>query len=306
MQLAKNFFYVTVLILVGSGCNKVDFKKTKGGMPYKVFAGKNGKKIENDKFVKMQVEQKIKDSVVFTSYTGLPIYFQVKPAPQTYDPSEIFTELKEGDSLYTVQMMDTFIKRNPTILQQTTFKNGDKITTSFKIVKVFDSEADSKKDEEGERMAFVAREEVVLKDHLSKKGISAQRTGSGTYVEIQNPGTGPQADSGKYVSVMYKGQTLAGKVFDTNMDTSFKHTEPMAFTVGVGQMIRGFDEGVRLLKKGGKGRIYIPSTLGYGPQSPSPDIKPYEHLVFDVEVLDVLNAAPPQKTQPGIDTTGGN
>jgi FKBP-type peptidyl-prolyl cis-trans isomerase len=105
---------------------------------------------------------------------------------------------------------------------------------------------------------------------------------------------------------MYKGQTFSGKVFDTNMDTSFKHTDPLAFTVGVGQMIRGFDEGVRFLGKGGKGRIYIPSTLAYGAQSPSPDIKPFENLMFDVEVLDIQDKAPAQPGMPPmVDTTGG-
>ncbi len=76
----------------------------------------------------------------------------------------------------------------------------------------------------------------------------------------------------------------------------------MGFQIGVGQMIRGFDEGVRLLKEGGKGRIYIPSTLAYGAQPPSPDIKPFEHLVFDVEVVSVKDQAPTQPSMPqGVD-----
>jgi len=139
-----------------------------------------------------------------------------------------------------------------------------------------------------------------VKEFLAKKGIkNTQRTPGGAYVEILEPGTGVQVDSGKYVSVMYKGQTFAGKVFDSNMDSTFKHTDPMGFQVGAGQMIRGFDEGVRLLKEGGKGRFYIPSTLAYGGQPPSPDIKPYEHLIFDVQVVSVKDQAPPMPPMPG-------
>jgi FKBP-type peptidyl-prolyl cis-trans isomerase len=307
MKPVKNFLYLTSFIILIMGCDSVDFKKTKGGMPYKLYASKSGKKVENGKFAKMQVSQKIKDSVVFTSYTGMPIYFQVNPSTQTYDPSEIFASLKEGDSLYTVQMIDTFIKRNPAIVQQTKFRNGDKITTTFKILKVFDNADEYKKDEDLERTSFTKKEESTVKDYLSKNKVNAQRTGTGTYVQIQNAGSGPQADSGKYVSVLYKGQTFSGKVFDTNMDTSFKHTEPMGFTVGTGQMIKGFDEGIRLLKKGGKARIFMPSSLGYAGQPPSPDIKPFEHLIFDVEVLDVLNVAPAQPGMPAPpDTSGRN
>lgn len=305
MQLVKNILYVAGIALMASSCDNVDFQKTKGGMPYKLYASKSGKKVENGKFVKMQVKQTIKDSVLFSTYTSMPVYFQInEAAQQPYDPSELFTTLKEGDSVYTVQMMDTFIKRNPTILQQTKYKNGDKIITTFKVLKVFNTADEYRVDEEKEKAEIVKKEEVAVKDYITKKGIKAQRTDNGVYVEILNAGTAPMADSGKYVSVMYKGQTFAGKVFDSNLDPKFQHTDPLSFTVGTGQMIRGFDEGVRLLGKGGKGRIYIPSSLAYGAQSPSPDIKPFEHLVFDVEVLDVQDKAPAQPQTPtGTDTT---
>ncbi|HZH95412.1 MAG TPA: FKBP-type peptidyl-prolyl cis-trans isomerase, partial [Flavisolibacter sp.] len=80
------------------------------------------------------------------------------------------------------------------------------------------------------------------------------------------------------------------------------HTEPLSFQVGAGQMIRGLDEGIRLLKEGGRGRIYIPSTLAYGAQPPSPDIKPFENLIFDVQVVSVSDQAPPPPPMPpGMD-----
>jgi FKBP-type peptidyl-prolyl cis-trans isomerase FkpA len=301
----KNLFVALGMGVIIAGCNNVDFKKTKSGLPYKLYPSKNGKKVEEGKFVKAQVTQKIKDSLVFSTYNSLPLYFQVNPAQQTYDISEVFTSLKEGDSVYSEQMMDTFIKRNPAILQQTAYKNGDKIVTTMKILKVYNSPEDFKKDEEQERMGLVKKEEEAVKGYLSKNKINAQRTGTGTYVQIMEPGTGEPVAAGKYVSVMYKGQTFGGKVFDSNMDPAFGHTDPMGFMVGMGQMIRGFDEGVQLLKEGGKCRIFIPSTLGYGAQPPSPDIKPFEHLIFDVQIVDVADKAPAERMMPptNIDTT---
>ena len=299
----KNIFYLTGIILLAAGCNNVDFQKTKGGMPYKLFASKNGKKIDTGNIVKAHVLQKIKDSVVFSSYASMPVYFPVNPSQATYDISEVFLSLKEGDSVYAAQVMDTFIKRNPEIVKQTAYKNGDKITTAIKILKVFATEEEAKMDEEAGRSAFLQKEQAAVKDYISKKNINAQPVGKGTYVEILEPGTGADVDSGKYVTVKYKGQTFSGKVFDSNMDSTFGHTEPMGFTVGTvgpGGMIKGFDDGIQLLKKGGKGRFYIPSMLAYGPQPPSKDIKPFENLIFEVEVLDILDKAPaqPQMQQP--------
>lgn len=85
---------------------------------------------------------------------------------------------------------------------------------------------------------------------------------------------------------------MSGKVFDSNTDSAFNHLGPLSFTVGIGQMIKGFDEGVRFMKKGGKAKIYIPSVLAYAGNPPSPEIKPYENLVFEVTVLDVQDSAP--------------
>jgi FKBP-type peptidyl-prolyl cis-trans isomerase len=264
-------------------------------MPYKLYPSKTGKKVENGKFIKAHIIHKVKDSVLFNSYDGMPVYFQVQPTGMSYHISEIFTELKEGDSVYAVQMMDTFIKKDPRIVQETPFRNGDRVTQHLKVLKVFETAQEYQKDEEDTKLAMVKNEETAVKDYLSKNNIQAQRTGSGTYVQVISPGTGKQVEPGKFVNVMYKGQTFGGKVFDTNMDSSFRHTEPMGFVVGVGQMIRGFDEGVQVLKEGGKAKLFIPSMLAYGPQPPSNVIKPYEHLIFDVEVVQVLDKAPEQQ-----------
>jgi FKBP-type peptidyl-prolyl cis-trans isomerase FkpA len=302
MQL-KHLFIAAGFALLAIGCGKVDFKKTKGGMPYKLYPSKQGAKITEGKFVKAHVTQKIKDSVVFTTYNSLPVYFPFQANNNSYDISELFPLLKEGDSVYAVQVMDTFIKRNPEMMAQSPYKKDDKITTTLKILKVFDTQEQYQQDEEKERTALLTKEDADVKAYLSKNNITdAQKTQEGTYVQVLEKGSGAPVEAGKYVTVMYRGQTFGGTVFDTNMDDSKGHTEPLGFMVGVGQMIKGFDDGVQLLNAGGKARIYIPSTLGYGPQPPSPDIKPFEHLIFDVEVLEVKAQAPPppNPAQPNL------
>ncbi len=59
-------------------------------------------------------------------------------------------------------------------------------------------------------------------------------------------------------------------------------------------MIRGFDEAVQLMNKGMVGKVYIPGMLAYGPQGNPPKIKPYEHLIFDLEIMDIRDKAPEQ------------
>jgi FKBP-type peptidyl-prolyl cis-trans isomerase FkpA len=91
------------------------------------------------------------------------------------------------------------------------------------------------------------------------------------------------------VSVKYRGTDFDGRTFDTNMDSSFHHTDPYKFYVGTGSVIQGFDEGIRLLKKGTTAKIYIPAVLGYGPNPVVKGGKGYENLIFEIEVLDVTD-----------------
>ena len=86
---------------------------------------------------------------------------------------------------------------------------------------------------------------------------------------------------------MYVGKLLNGTIFDANMGADAKHTEPLPVPVGQGRVIKGWDEGLALLKKGSKATFYIPSPLAYGSQSPSPLIPANSVLVFDVEIKSV-------------------
>ncbi len=109
------------------------------------------------------------------------------------------------------------------------------------------------------------------------------KTSSGLeYIEVQ-AGTGTQAAAGKTVSVHYTGKFQDGKVFDSSVSRG----EPITFKLGVGQVIKGWDEGIALMKVGGKAQLIIPSSLGYGERGAGGVIPPNATLVFDVELVDV-------------------
>ena len=100
--------------------------------------------------------------------------------------------------------------------------------------------------------------------------------------EINKEGLGIKPEKGTKVSVHYKGALLDGTVFDS----SYQRKEPIEFTVGIGQVIAGWDEGILLLNKGAAARLLVPSHLGYGTRGAGGVIPPDTTLIFDVELVD--------------------
>jgi FKBP-type peptidyl-prolyl cis-trans isomerase len=109
------------------------------------------------------------------------------------------------------------------------------------------------------------------------------RTPSGLRYQDVTVGTGTAASAGKTVSVHYTGWLPNGEKFDSSRDRN----QPFGFSLGAGQVIAGWDEGVAGMKVGGRRKLVIPPDLGYGTAGAPPDIPPGATLVFDVELLDV-------------------
>lgn len=97
-------------------------------------------------------------------------------------------------------------------------------------------------------------------------------------------GSGTMAEPGMNVSISYTGYLLDGTKFDSTQDHG---GDPLKFQVASGQMIQGFDEGVRGMRIGGKRKLQIPWAMAYGEAGRPPVIPPKANLVFDIELLDV-------------------
>jgi len=136
-------------------------------------------------------------------------------------------------------------------------------------------EADKKKKEE----EFAANQQKLVDD--MKAGM--QVTASGLYYKITKTTAGVAPAKGDDVAVHYAGRLVDG----TEFDSSFKRNEPIEFPVGIGQVIRGWDEGILLLKEGEAATFLIPSDLGYGPRGAGGVIPPNAWLIFDVELVKV-------------------
>ena len=129
----------------------------------------------------------------------------------------------------------------------------------------------------------LAQEKQKAEAALAQEVIGFEKTESGLYYQITHHGNGKQAIAGKQVAVHYTGMLLDKTVFDS----SRRRNEPLRFTVGVGQVIEGWDEGILLLHEGDKARLVIPSNLAYGARGAGGVIPPNAPLIFDVELVSV-------------------
>jgi peptidylprolyl isomerase len=110
-----------------------------------------------------------------------------------------------------------------------------------------------------------------------------------TKMEIKDtkPGTGPAAANGDLLFMLYTGTLADGTMFDS---TSKRANKPFTFTLGAGEVIKGWDKGLAGMKVGGKRTIGIPWAEGYGEQGSGETIPPKSDLYFDVELLDLVKA----------------
>ncbi len=127
-------------------------------------------------------------------------------------------------------------------------------------------------------LAMLVQGQEFLAVNAGKEGV--KRTASGLQYKVIEEGTGAKPTVDNTVVVHYEGQLINGQIFDS----SRQRGQPAEF--GLGQVIRGWTEGLQLMKEGGKTRLFIPSELGYGPGGTG-NIPANAVLIFDVELIEI-------------------
>ena len=260
------------------------------GLEYKIVTHGNGKrKAQVTDQLELHISYHIGDSTMFDSRKmnnnkAVPIPCANPRGPG--DPSEVFMQMVAGDSAVIRYPLDSMKKTG----QAPPFaKPGDKIIYYVKMVSV-KTEEESKKDAAEKAALQSGIDDKIMQDYFKQHNLKPKKTQSGLYYLITKEAQGEAIKSGQNVSVNYTGMFLDGKKFDSNTDSAFHHVTPFTLEVGKGRVIKGWDEGLQLLKIGEKATIYIPSPLAYGAQDqrgiPSNSI-----LVFEVEILDMPDQA---------------
>lgn len=294
MRILNAVFLVMSVAALLVSCSD-QFQKTKSGLIYKIItAKKKGQQVKPGAVIKFHVNVTQGDSVTYNSYGKIPAFAMIDSTTRNYDISEIFPMLYVGDSAVVVQSVDSLAKFQGGSFPQG-MKKGDKITIKLKVLDLYNDIPVAQMNLNKEMELQKQRDIDEVGAYIKSKNIKAVKTSGGAYVEIIKQGEGPLPDSGKQLSIYYTGTNLKGDKFDSNVDPSFGHTDTFKIVVGQMGSIQGFEEGMKMVAKGGKAKVYIPSMLGYGMQGAPPRIKPYEHLVFEVELLDIQQAKPAPK-----------
>ena len=309
--------FASLLAACNKGGDNVKFAKTKSGVEYKIFKNVGGKYEARDvtggedatyktrlgKILAVHMEYRTSgDSVLMKSRErqfGLPVRVPLEELKQKGAEQEAFAMLQPGDSGVFRFNADSLYMRNarqpaPANLKKkgnfiTLLVKADKLQTREEATR--DAQADQQKmmAEQQRKMRTYAevqdkKDDTVLQDYAKKNNLTVQKTPTGVYYIITQPGSGPNAKAGQKVSVQYKGSLLDGKVFDS----SAKHGgQPIEFPLGQGQVIPGWDEAIALLNKGSKATFLIPSSLAYGERGSGAEIPANSPLRFDVELVDV-------------------
>ena len=246
------------------------------------------------------------------AFKGKPgVYGVAKPAFKG-DLIEAIMLMTPGDSIVCLVDAVSLFKNSKSKLPDF-IKAGDKVQYFIKLVSIKPKDQVQKeqqaafmkqmKEQQAKQKAAEAKQLIkddkTLKDYFASKHITPIKTASGLYYTVKEEGKGDQALAGDSVTMNYTGTLLDGTKFDSNTDTAFKHTQPFQFVLGRGSVIKGWDEGVALLKSGSKAVFYIPSPMAYGAQArPGGGANPKgipanSILLFDVELLSSKHPAPP-------------
>jgi FKBP-type peptidyl-prolyl cis-trans isomerase len=274
------------------------YKQMESGLQYKVVESGSGAVAAAGSTVKLHYEQVLHDTVVGSTFGKLPYYKALIPGTIfPYDPFEVLTKgVRAGDSIVVIQRMDSLLKKGKLDKLPPHLKPEDVMIIRIRILKVFPFEimragyVDSlvNADKETERRTMDSVQSVLgpkrVEEYLRKKNIVASINTTGTYVEVIGAGEGPQADSGRKVSLKYTVSSLQGKVLDTNMDTSFQKNGLLSFVMGTGYMLPSVEYAIGTIKKGGHIKVYIPAMVASREMRRT---DAYDDIIFEVILEDV-------------------
>lgn len=299
------------LVALIASCQQ-SFKKGQKGVEYKIITEGKGSNIKIGNFLRMHISQLIsngkKDSLLNdTRKNGMPIIesFDSTSIPPEY--INILSQMKKGDSLIMRLLADSMFAENPGSMPPF-IKKGDYFVTTVRLLDVYATSSemekakmqdfmDKQKKDSIDNIEILKKQDVELGAYFKKNNITnLQKTESGVYVQILQPGLGSIIDTSVVVTTNYTGRTIDGILFDSNTDPSKGHVEPFNVNLtddvelGAG-VIKGWTDGLKMLNKGAKAKFYIPSPLAYGKQKMGNDIKENSILIFDIEVIEVMTRA---------------
>jgi len=279
---------IMAIVVVGAvllSCESGEFQVSEDGYSYKYIRKGDGELPKNGEIVLFNMKYMDEnDSILQQSTTQNPLMLQCDSI-QWDNMGPLYKALqiiREGDSILVKIPTKTLFGESFKSPVPPSLNPEGEITFCLGLDKI-------RTQEEMEAEALAQSQEQMDSDieiidkYLEENGIDAQSTESGLRYVIDVEGTGNYPEPGDSVKVHYTGTLLGGDKFDSSLDRG----EPLPFVIGRRQVIMGWDEGIALLKPGGKGTLYIPSPLAYGARGAGGLIPPNAVLKFDVELIEI-------------------
>jgi len=300
-QIAILFVALLAVIITSCGKSKYPgFKETDNGLYYKFhIENKDAKKPAVGDILVAELTVRTADSTLFTNSGNPQRLFKLDTSYYKGDLNEGLSMMGIGDSATFIISADSLKK----VMNLPPFiKPGEVLYYDIKIKEIISKDVAEKEKNEmmvkQQKMVEEAKanESKDLEKYLTENKIKVKPTASGLYFIDLKKGNGAKAEKGKKVKVNYTGKLTNGTVFDTSVEAEAKKSntynekrpyEPIEFTLGNGEVIPGWDEGISMMKVGGKARLVIPSKIGYGERGAGNSIPPCAVLVFEVELVAV-------------------
>jgi peptidyl-prolyl cis-trans isomerase A (cyclophilin A) len=233
---------------------------------------------------------------------GSQFFITHKETPWLDGKHTVFGKVIQGQDVVNAIAQDDLMNKVSILRIGKEYKKWD-ATKIFKEKAEEIEKIEAEKRAKIEKIAKMSESEykVYLLDEVKKMYPSAKQTESGLVYILENEGEARKAKKGDKLSVHYTGTFLDGKKFDSSRDRGV----PMDFQFKVQTMIKGFEEGLEMLGKGGRGKFIIPYYQAYGPNGRPGAIPPYSDLVFDLEIVN-LTDAPAHDPNDGHNHDGHN
>ncbi len=292
----KHFLIISGIILFAASCKQSKFKgyeKAENGLFYKFF-------IKNDTTLTPQVgdgiaiqytiKKQSNDSLIVNSKDvsrdgSGNAKFLLQPPTFKGSIEDGLLMMHKGDSASFIISADSFFLKTNRMNELPNFiRPGEYLNVHIKLVDIKSrKELEENQRKQEEELAKLKEEELKkLDEYIKTNNIKVAPTNSGLYYIELKKGKGEKIGINYVAKVHYRGELVDGTVFDSS-----EGKEPIQVTVGMGEVIAGWDEALQMMQKGAKAKIILPSSIAYGKQQAGP-IPPYSTLIFTLEVVNVI------------------
>ncbi len=257
--------------------NNLDAKSTESGIHYVVEKEGDGTHPDINSFVQVHYKGTRLDGVQFDSSYD-------RGEPTTFPLKGVVKGWQEGIPLFSKGGKGTLLI--PSSLAYGPRGAGGDIPPNtvlrfdIELLDVMSAEDKAKKEAEAAKEQNATDDKLIV-EYAKKNNLTTKKTDSGIHYVVEKEGTGDNPTINSTVEVHYKGTLLDGTTFDSSYDRGQPATFPLA------RVVKGWQEGIPLFKKGGKGTLLIPSSLAYGSRGAGGKIPPNSVLRFDIELLDI-------------------